>query len=236
MVDPKLLKSIKQYWDQGVKRNTIRNSLIQSGWSEKDVDKALDKATGKKAEEIKKEPEIISDKVSFDKKKIFFIIIAVIVTLVLAVFLYSSLFKLGFSEDIPEGFVGLGKIESVILYKMEFYNSLAINAASPLKEAIQNGRVNLIMTDNKGKKILDALGITVENSQIIPEFVTKVEDPSFDVKFTEAMFYSMIGDPPDRDQRFLEGYDKGKIKIKAYGKENKEKLRLLNDFAQYFFV
>lgn len=236
MVDPNLLKSIKQYWDQGVKRDTIRNSLIQSGWSEKDVDQALDKVAGKKVEEIKKEPEIISDKVSFAKKKLFFIIIAVIVILVLGVFLYFSLFKIGFSEDIPEGFVSLGKIESVILYKMEFYNSLAINAASPLKEAIQNGRVNLIMTDNKGKKILDALGITVENSQIIPEFVIKVEDPYFDVKFTEDMFYSMIGDPPDRDQRFLEGYDKGKIKIKAYGKENKEKLRLLNDFVQYFFV
>lgn len=234
MVDQKLLDAIKEYWDQGVNRDAIKKALMDSGWSEKDINKAFEKITGEKIIEEKKVKEVIPSKeITPEDKKIFFIAggVALVLALILIYFLFFS--KVGFSEDIPDNLVPLGKLKSFIEYRKEGYNALALKAPSPLKEAIQNGRVNLIMTNNRGTKIIDAVGIVVEDSQIISTAL-KVENPSFDVKFTEKTFDKLM--VPDYKSAFFESYDKGGIKIRAYGKENEDKLSLLNDFVQYFFI
>lgn len=234
MVDQKLLDAIKEYWNQGVNRDAIKKALMDSGWSEKDINKAFEKITGEKVEEKKVKEVIPSKEVTPSKdKKIFFIAGGVVLVLVLAVLAYLFLFKVGFSEDIPDDLVPLGKLKNFIEYRKESYNTLALNASSPLKEAIQNGRINLIMTNNRGTKIIDAIGIVVEDGQIVSTAL-KVENPSFDVKFTEKTFDKLM--IPDYKSVFFESYAKGRVKIKAYGKENKDKLSLLSDFVQHFFI
>ena len=163
------------------------------------------------------------------------IAIAVLVVIIVAFFLLGPS-KVGFSEDIPPGFQPSGEIVSVVDFKMESYNSLAANVQSPLKEAVQNGKINIIMTDDSGTSIIDVMGITVKDGLIVKPYAVKVDDPSFDIKFTRTFFYSVIGAPPDRNEKFLEGYDSGDVAIKAYGGENKDKLDLLDDFVAYFFV
>ncbi|MBU4501083.1 MAG: hypothetical protein KKA79_00710 [Nanoarchaeota archaeon] len=172
------------------------------------------------------------------KKPVFIIgviVILAIIGLFLGVFFLMSS-KVGFSEDIPAGFKPSGEIESVIDFKAESYNSLAADVLSPLKEAVQNGKVNILMTNDKGTEIVDAMGLTVENGLIVKPYVVKVNDPSFDAKFTRSFFYSVIGNPPNRNEKFLEGYDSGDVQIKAYGSENKKKIDLLDEFVAYFFV
>lgn len=238
MVDQKLLDAIKQYWDEGVNRDAIKQSLLKSGWSEKDVNKAFEKVTGQKVEEEKKkvEEKKIEEKkveVPVDKRKILFIAGGITIVLILAVLIYFFLFKVGFSDDIPDDLVP-GKLNNFIKSKIEGYNKLSIAAINPLSDVIQNGKVNLIMTNDRGTEIIDAIGVAVENSQIVDTGM-KVEDPSFDVKFTEQMFDSITASS-DPDSIFLEGYSKGDIKIKVYDKENEAKLNQLNNFVQHFFV
>lgn len=230
MVDQKLLDSIRQYLDQGVKKGTIKQALVRSGWSEKDINKAFEKVTGQKVVEEK----FVKEKPPSDNRRIFFIVGCVIAVLVLAVLVYTFLFKVGFSEDIPDDLVPLEKLNNFIKKKMGGYNLLALDASSPLKDVIQNGKVNLIMTNNGGRKIIDAIGITVKDGQIV-NTALKVEDPSFDVKFTEKMFDNIMI-VPDPKPVFLEGYVQRKVKVKAYGKENENKLSQLNNFVQYFFI
>ncbi|MBL7100363.1 MAG: hypothetical protein ISS23_00235 [Nanoarchaeota archaeon] len=231
MVDKKLLNSIKQYIDQGVGISSIKQGLTRAGWSEKDINNAVSQVTGQKA--VKQEAKPSADKSSIDKKRIIFIAGGAIVILSIAFLAYFFLFKVGFSEDIPADLVP-GKLNSFIKERIEGYNSLALVAKSPLSEAIQNGKVNLIMTDNIGKKVIDAMGIVVEDNQVVSTSL-KVDDPSFDVKFTEKIFDNTIASN-DPNSVFFKGYSKGKIKIKAYNEENEAKLELLNDFVPYFFV
>lgn len=239
MVDQKLLDAIKQYLDQGVSKESIKNGLINSGWPEKEINKAFEKITGqkiieeKKVVEEKKKVEEKKVKVPVDKRKIFVIAGGIAIVLILAVLAYFFLFKVGFSDDIPDDLVP-GKLHHHVKSRIEGYNSLALTASIPLKDAIQNGRVHLIMTNNRGTKIIDAIGITVENSQIVSTAV-KVDNPSFDVKFTESMFDSVTASSSPSDV-FLDGYSKGNVKVKAYGKENELKLDKLNNFVQHFFV
>lgn len=236
MVDQKLLDAIKQYLSQGVEVSSIKESLMQSGWSERDVNNAIQKVTGQKSEEKKVEEKKIEEKPEPQpgfNKKIIFIAGGIILVLILAVLAYFFLFKVGFSEDIPDDLTP-GKLNDFIKKRIEGYNKLSLDASSPLKEAIQNGNVNIIMTNDAGTKIIDAVGIAVENSQITSTAI-KMEDPSFDVKLTEKMFDSIIASS-DPESVFLEGYAKKKIKIKSYGKENEGKLSQLNNFVNHFFV
>lgn len=242
MFDKKLLDSIQQYVDQGMDPNSIKQGLLQAGWSEKAIDKAISKITNQKI--VKEEssadknqkivkPESPTSQ-SFVDKKIIFIVGGIIFIIISALFAYFFFSKAGFSEDIPKDFVPLGKLDSFIKLRANDYNSLAVNSSGPLKDAIQEGKIFLIMTDNKGKQIIDATGITIENGKIA-RISLKIGNPSFDIKFTEEMFDSIVSSKNPK-LIFSEGYAKGNIKIKAYGKENKEKLGLLNSFVDYFFV
>jgi len=232
MVDQKLLDAIKSYLDQGVNKDSIKQGLMSSGWSEKDIDKAFEKVTGQKVEKKKVEEKKVEESKPIDKR-IFFIAGGVALILILAVLAYFFLFKVGFSGDIPDDLTP-GKLHNHIKARIDEYNNLALAASSPLKDVIQNGKIHLIMTNKRGTKIIDAIGIAVENGQIT-KTALKVEDPSFDVKFTEKMFNNVIASS-DPESVFLEGYSKGKVKIKSYGEENEAQLVQLNNFVQYFFV
>ncbi|MDP2908301.1 MAG: hypothetical protein Q8N77_00690 [Nanoarchaeota archaeon] len=231
MVDQRLLDSIKKYLDQGVSIDSVRQSLLQSGWSEKDIKSALEKITGQKVAEEKKLEEV---KPSESKRKLLFITGGIIVVLILAVSAYLFFFKVGFSEDIPPDFVPFGNLNNFMKDRMIGYNPLALDAVSPLKDVIQDGRVNLIMTDNLGKKIIDCVGVVIENSQIVSVSV-KVDNPSLDVKFTEKAFDKLVTASEPKSS-FLAAYAKSDVKIKAYGSNNENRLGLLGDFVQYFFV
>ncbi len=234
MVDQKLIDAIKQSWDEGVNVDSIKQSLLQSGWSESDINKALEKVTGqqiaKKEEEKKAEPE---EKPS-DNRKVILIAGGIILLLLIAVLSYFFLFKVGFSEDIPDDLVPLGKLNSFISWGTEKYNSLAAKSESPLKDAVQNGKVNIILTNSLGTKIVDAIGIVVENSQI-KSTALKVDNPSFDIKMTEKTFDELMT-IPDPKPLFLGGYAQGRIKIKSYGEENQARLSQLSNFVNYFFI
>ncbi len=234
MVDQKLLDSIKQYLDQGADVSSLKISLMSSGWSENDVDSAIEKITGKKLEEKKAEEKKPEAKKPFDKKKLFLIAGIVLIVLSLAALTYFFVLKVGFSEDIPDGFKPLGKLDSFLKEKMSGYNKLALGSVSPLKDVIQNGKINLIMTNSLGTKIIDVTGIVVENGQIVSTSL-KVDDPSFDIKFSESTFDEMmkVNDPKPL---FLKGYAQGSVKIKAYDEENEKKLSLLDSFVNYFFT
>lgn len=234
MVDQKLLDAIKSYIDQGVSADSIKQSLIQSGWSESDINKALEKVTGQQIEKKEEEKKEETAKAPLDKRKLVFIAGGIILVLLIAFLTYFFLFKVGFSEDIPDDLVPLGKLNNFIKIKMEKYNALALKANSPLKEAIQNGKINIILTNNVGTKIIDAIGIVVENSQITSTSL-KVENPSFDIKMTEKTFDDIMV-ASDPKPLFSGAYAQGKIKIKAYGKENEDKLNQLNSFTSYFFT
>ena len=233
MVDQKLIDAIKQSWDEGVNVDSIKQSLLQSGWSESDINKALEKVTGQQVAKKEEEKKDVTESTS-DNRRVIFIAGGIILLLLIAVLAYFFLFKVGFSEDIPDDLVPLGKLNNFIKIKMENYNKLALKANSPLKEAIQNGRVNIIITNNMGTKVIDAIGLVVENSQITSTAL-KVKDPSFDIKMTEKMFDEImtISDPKPL---FSGAYAQGRIKIKAYGEENKGRLGQLNSFVSYFFT
>lgn len=231
MVDQRLLDSIKKYLDQGVSVDSIRQSLLQSGWSEKDIKSALEKITGQKVAEEKKLEEV---KPSDSKRKLLFITGGIIVVLILIVSAYFLFFKVGFSENIPPDFVPFGKLNNFMKDRMIGYNPLALKAVNPLKDVIQDGRVNLILTNRFGTKFIDCVGVVVENSQIVSVSV-KVDNPSFDVKFTDKAFDKLVASPEPKSS-FLAAYAKGDVKIKAYGSNNENRLGLLGDFVQYFFV
>lgn len=237
MVDQRLLDSIKKYLDQGVSIDSVRQSLLQSGWSEKDIKNALEKITGQKMAEEKKLEEVKPSegvKPSESKRKLLFIAGGIIIVLILAVSAYLFFFNAGFSEGIPPDFIPLGKLNNFMKDRMIGYNPLALKAVSPLKDVIQDGRVNLIMTDNLGKKIIDCVGVVVEGSQIVSVSV-KVDNPSLDVKFSEKTFDKLVTASEPKSS-FLTAYAKGDVKIKAYGSNNENRLGLLSDFVQYFFV
>lgn len=231
MVDQRLLDSIKTYLDQGISVDSIRQSLLQSGWSESDIKSALEKITGQKVAEEKKLEEV---KPFESKRKLLFIAGGIVIVLILAVLAYLFFFKVGFSEDIPPDFVPLGKMNDFMKDRMKGYNPLALNAVSPLKDVIQDGRVNLILTNRFGTKFIDCVGVVVENSQVVSVSV-KVDNPSFDVKFTEKAFDKLVAASEPKSS-FLAAYAKGSVKIKAYGGNNENRLGFLNDFVQYFFV
>ena len=233
MVDQKLIDAIKQSWDEGVNVDSIKQSLLQSGWSESDINKALEKVTGQQAAKKEEGKKDVTEPTP-DNTRVIFIAGGITLVLLIAVLAYFFLFKVGFSEDIPDDLVPLGKLNNFIKIKMENYNKLALKANSPLKEAIQNGKINIIITNNMGTKIIDAIGLVVENSQITSTAL-KVKDPSFDIKMTEKMFDEImtISDPKPL---FSGAYAQGRIKIKAYGEENKGRLGQLNNFVSYFFT
>lgn len=234
MVDQKLIDTIKQYWNEGANVNSIKQSLLQSGWSERDINKALEKVTGQQTEKKEKEEKAESKETPPDNRKVILIAGGIILLLLISILSYFFLLKVGFSEDIPDDLVPLGKLNSFINLKKVKYNELALKTESPLKENIKNGRINIILTDKWGTKIVDATGIVVENSQI-KSTALKVENPSFDIKMTEKTFDEiMIASDPK--PLFLGGYAQGRIKIKAYGEENKGRLGQLNNFVNYFFT
>jgi hypothetical protein len=233
MVDQKLIDAIKQSWDEGVNMDSIKQSLLQSGWSESDINKALEKVTGQQAAKKEEEKKEVI-KPALNNRRVIFIAGGIILLLLIAVLAYFFLFKVGFSEDIPDDLVPLGKLNKFINWAKDKYNGLAVKSESPLKDAIQNGKINIILTNKLGTKIVDSIGLIVENGQI-KNTALKVDNPSFDIKMTEKTFDEIIT-ASDPKPLFLGGYAQGRIKIKSYGEENEGKLGQLNNFANYFFV